>query len=174
MPRVHGGRLSAPGESWSPALRPPLPPAPHPQGGPRLPAPLLPRGRATGAAPHPTAWPRAASPTDTWHRDPSPRSATGASFRTDVLPPNSKSYLTSPRKAPGRVSAQTTQSHPYSSAPPPTRAVPGPQPGPIHGRRMLWRVLSEIRVRGRLGKRGPAPERRGRDGPVSGDRAPGE
>ena len=31
-----------------------------------------------------------------------------------------------------------------------------------------------IRIRGRLGKRGPAPERRWRDGPVSGDRAPGE
>lgn len=176
MRRRHSGRLAAPWESWSLAFRTNTPHTP--KKGRTPPVPLVPRERATGA-PHPHPAPPespGASPTGTWRRDPSPRSATGASFRANVSLPNSKSFSQVPERQPGGLQ------------PRPRKVIPAPQP---HRPPALPRSPSSLSpapptARGcseeccpRFGPGGQlesdtATKRRPRDGPVTGDGAPGE
>lgn len=163
----HAARAQQPPCSSSGELELPSPPPPHTHARRAAPSrPTSPR-RASHRCPPPQPS-RAPGRASDGHLapGPNPRSATGASFRANVSLPNSKSYLTTPRKATGRASAQTTQSHHCSAAPPPTGAAPGPQLGPPAQLHPQQEDAQEGTVRA-LGQ-GAARERHGNQTPRKG------
>lgn len=158
LPRYRGGRL----RSRELQTHSPVPHShPHPTARAAAPSrPLSPPGASTRRCPPPIRpEPRAASLTYTPGTGPASLPATSASFQLTFQKP--KAFHKSPEKS-GASFSTDHQSHPYSSAPPPTCVVPGPQPGPTHGCEDASRRCCPRFVRGPL----RSPERRGRDGPV--------
>lgn len=114
----HAARTQRPPRSSSGELEPPLRPLQaHTQGGPRPPAPLLPRGPATGAPhTHNLPEPRGASPMGTWHPD-----------RARAPPQAHPSGLTFPSQTP-KVISQLPGRQPGGLQPRPRKVIAAPQP----------------------------------------------
>lgn len=150
MPREHGGRLAAPRDSWSPALRP--------AAGRALPPRFCPEGQPP-AHPHPLQPPGAPGREPDGHLAPGPEPALR---HRRILPgcrfPPKLQKL--PHKSPAGPRARFSPNR-AKSAPRPIRAAPGPHPGG----RMLGRALSALRAGGGWRRAARRPNAAGGKGP---------